>query len=75
MIMAPERERVVVCETARLVPITEIASSPDISNELRIRVTLVENVCASFAKGTSLHAGDLHYPKLYFCIPSLFFLL
>ena len=56
MIMAPERERVVVCETARLVPITEIASSPDISNELRIRVTLVEKGTLSSAKVTSLHA-------------------
>ena len=55
MIMAPERESG-VCETARLVPITEIASSPDISNELRIRVTLVEKGTLSSAKVTSLHA-------------------
>ena len=43
------REKVVFCETTRLVPITEIASSPDISNELRIRVTLVDKryICKS----------------------------
>ena len=45
----------VVCETTRLVPIREIATSPDISNELRIRVNLSKKVRSSFAKMASFY--------------------